>query len=64
MKRRRIDPNRVMLGMMPRTCAECKQVQHVFFKSQDEFDTWDCPECRKERGELEGDIEQPETECE
>ena len=59
MKRRKIDPNRVMLGMMPKACAECKQVQHVFFKSQDEFDTWYCPECREAD---DGDITQSEIE--
>lgn len=43
----RLDPNRVVLGMMPRICSECKEVQHVFFKSQQEHDQWQCP-CKKE----------------
>jgi hypothetical protein len=41
----RLDPSRMMLGMMPRACGECAHIQHVFFKTQDEFDTWDCPVC-------------------
>lgn len=31
--------------MMPRACAECTSIQHVFFTSQEEFDEWSCPVC-------------------
>jgi len=41
----RIDPRKMVLGMMPRSCRKCNSIQHVFFKSQDEFDKWDCPVC-------------------
>lgn len=63
--KRRINPNRVMLGMMPRACGECKHVQHVFFRSQEEYDKWDCPVCQ-ERIEPDSDepVEQLETESE
>ena len=36
-----------MLGMMPRTCKECQSIQHVFFRTQEEFDEWDCPVCNE-----------------
>jgi hypothetical protein len=45
--RRRIDPKRIVLGMMPRACKECSSIQHVYFKSQEEYDDWDCPTCRE-----------------
>jgi hypothetical protein len=58
--KRRINPNQIMLGMMPKACSECKHIQHVFFTSQESFDTWDCPVCK---GRLEdGDNPKPEIE--
>lgn len=42
----RIDPKRVVLGMMPRSCRECGNIQHVFFPTQKEYDEWKCPECK------------------
>jgi ribosomal protein S27E len=45
MRRRRIDPNKIVLGMMPRACKECTHIQHVFFRTQEEYDAWDCPVC-------------------
>jgi len=42
---RRVDPKQVVLGMIARGCAECKSVQHVWFKNTEEWDGWDCPIC-------------------
>jgi hypothetical protein len=47
--------------MMPRTCGECTSIQHVFFRTQDEYDTWECPECKEKVEEIE-DNPEPETE--
>lgn len=57
--KRRINPKQVILGMMPRTCDECKHIQHVFFRTQEEFDTWDCPVCEER---IDGDTPKPEIE--
>ena len=43
--RRRPDPNKMIVGMMPRACKECGHIQHVFFPTQKAFDEWDCPVC-------------------
>ena len=45
MRRQRINPNQIVLGLMARGCEECKSVQHVWFKTTEEFDEWDCPVC-------------------
>ena len=57
--RRKINPNQIVLGMMPRACDECKSIQHVFFTSHDEYNNWVCPECK---GGDDGDNPELETE--
>ena len=34
--------------MQPRKCEKCESVQYAWFRSTEEYDAWDCPECRKE----------------
>ncbi len=46
MSKRRLDPRRIVLGLTARACDECGQVQHVWFKTKEEYEEWSCPECR------------------
>jgi DNA-directed RNA polymerase subunit RPC12/RpoP len=55
----KINPRRIILGMMARACSECSEIQHVFFRTRKEHDEWDCPVCR-ERIEPDEDIEEVE----
>jgi DNA-directed RNA polymerase subunit RPC12/RpoP len=55
----KINPRRIILGMMPRSCAECSEIQHVFFRTRKEYDEWNCPVCN-ERIEPDEDIEEVE----
>lgn len=54
---RNIDPSRIVLGMMPRSCGECLSVQHVWFRTQDEYDKWECPECHDKKVDSDGSDE-------
>ena len=45
MKKRRIDPRKIVLGLMAKGCPDCFSVQHVWFASTEEFDNWGCPVC-------------------
>jgi lipopolysaccharide biosynthesis regulator YciM len=52
----------LVLVMTQRKCQQCENIQHVWFKSQEEFDNWDCPVCRKIDGILpEGDDDEHST---
>ena len=61
--RQRINPNQIILGMMPKACPECKHIQHVWFKTTEEFDNWSCPVCagRIEPDEIDVDTEGSDT---
>lgn len=47
----RLDPNRVVFEMRPKTCSKCGEVQWCFFISTQEFTQWVCP-CEKVGNEL------------
>lgn len=47
----RINPNQMVIGMAPKACPECKHIQHVFFKTKEDYDKWECPECRESKDE-------------
>lgn len=56
--RQNINPNRIILSMMPCTCPECERVQYNWFVSAQERNEWTCPYCSGRMND-DGDVSTP-----
>ncbi len=54
---RNVSPRKLILSMIPRKCEKCSFIQHVFFVSSKEFDSWECPACKKEKENIDNEVD-------